>query len=280
MSTLNDDGTWTPPVNLGFPINTKGDENSLMVTADGEIGFFASDRAGGYGDLDLYYFIMPLHLRPVKTLYFDGLVFDALTKKPLAGKFQLIDIKTGKEVIKAEADLMNGSFTVSLPLNREYALNVSYEGYSFYSKNFNMMATDSAESVHMDVPLYPITSESAIRLDNVFFDLAKATLRSESFIELNKLKDFLKNNPTLKIEIGGHTDTRGSDVDNQILSQNRAKAVYDYLVTQGVDAKRMTFKGYGETQNSISDADILKLPLNKQEAAHQSNRRTEYKIVK
>jgi outer membrane protein OmpA-like peptidoglycan-associated protein len=219
-------------------------------------------------------------LRPVKTLYFDGLVFDAVTKKPLAGKFQLIDVQTGKEIIKAEADQVNGSFTVSLPLNKEYALNVSYDGYSFYSKNFNMTNPTGAESVHMDVPMFPISNDAAIRLDNVFFDLAKATLRKESYVELNKLRDFLKSNAALKIEIGGHTDTRGVDIENQLLSQNRAKAVYDYLVSQGIDAKRMTYKGYGETLPQISDLSIAKLDVAKQEAAHQSNRRTEYKIIK
>ncbi|MEY3439194.1 MAG: hypothetical protein RL265_1779, partial [Bacteroidota bacterium] len=130
------------------------------------------------------------------------------------------------------------------------------------------------KAIHMDVPMVPITNEQPTLLANVFFDFGKATLRSESFIELSKLFDFLKNNPTLKIEIGGHTDTRGDDKDNLKLSNDRAKAVYD-------DAKRMSFKGYGETKPVLSDSEIAKLATEQErEMAHQSNRRTEYKILK
>jgi outer membrane protein OmpA-like peptidoglycan-associated protein len=252
-----------------------------MVSPDGEIAFFASDRKGGYGKLDIYYFEMPEEFRPTKTLYFEGIVFDATNRNPIPGKFQLIDIKTGKEIIFAEADKLTGEFTVSLPLNREYALNVSYPGYNFFSKNFNMTNPEGLEAIHMDVPMVPITSELPTVLENVFFDLGKSTLRPESHVELDKLYDYLAKNPTLKIEIGGHTDTRGDDKDNLKLSNDRAKAVYDYIIAKGIDAKRLSYKGYGETKTVVSDAEIAKLTSEKEkEAAHQNNRRTEYKIVK
>ena len=281
VSRLQADGKWGNPENLGFPINTKSDENSLMVSPDGEIGFFASDREGGYGKLDIYYFEMPEKLRPTKTLYFEGLVFDALTRKPISGKFQLIDLNTGKEVIISEADKVTGEFMVSLPLNKDYALNVSYPGYNFFSQNFNMTNPDGLEAIHMDVPMIPTSSELPTVLENVFFDLGKASLRPESSVELNKLRDYLVLNPTLKIELGGHTDTRGDATENMTLSENRAKAVYEYLVTQGITAERLAYKGYGETVNRISDNEIAKLTSDKEkEAAHQKNRRTEYKIIK
>ena len=280
VTRLDDNGNWSKPENLGYPINTQADENSLMVSPDGEIGFFASNREGGFGDLDIYYFIMPEHLRPTKTLYFDGIVYDATNRAPIPGKFQLIDLKTGKEVIRSEADKVTGEFMVSLPLNREYALNVEYPGYNFFSQNFNMTNPDSLESIHMDVPLVPVGDATPVVLANVFFDYGKATLRPESFVELNKLRDFLNSNPSLKIEIGGHTDTRGDDQGNQVLSENRAKSVMDYLVKQGIAAARLTAKGYGETQTVISDAKIAELKTEKEkEAAHQKNRRTEYKFI-
>jgi outer membrane protein OmpA-like peptidoglycan-associated protein/tetratricopeptide (TPR) repeat protein len=280
MSRLDDEGNWGKPINLGYPINTKADENSLMVSPDGEVGFFASDREGGYGDLDIYWFNMPENLRPVKTLYFEGNVFDLTNRKPLGGKFQLIDLKSGKEVIYSEADPETGEFMVSLPVNRDYALNVSYPGYNFFSQNFNMTNPNDIEAIHMDVPMSPLTAAKPTILKNVFFDLGKATLRPESGVELNKLVEFLLANPTIHIELGGHTDTRGDAVENMTLSTNRAKAVYDYIVNRGITVERLTYKGYGETVNINTDDMISKLATEKEkEAAHQENRRTEYKII-
>lgn len=281
MSKLGDDGKWSDPINLGYPINTRYDENSLMVSPDGEIAFFASNREGGYGGLDIYYFDMPEEMRPTKTLYFEGVVFDATTRLPLGGKFQLIDLKTKKEVVLSYADKATGEFLVSLPVGREYALNVEYPGYAYYSKNFNMIEIENQEAVHMDVPMIPLTSDEPVLLANVFFDLNQATLRPESDVELNKLVEFLNKNATLKIELGGHTDTRGDDKANLKLSTDRAKAVYNFLIAKGIKAERLTFKGYGETKPVVSDAEIATLATEKErEAAHQSNRRTEYKIIK
>ncbi|TNF46652.1 MAG: hypothetical protein EP305_10230 [Bacteroidetes bacterium] len=281
VSRMDAQGNWTRPVNLGYPINTKFDENSLMVSPDGEIAFFASDRDGGYGGLDIYYFTLPENLRPTKTLYFEGMVYDIKTRNPIPGKFQLIDLETGKEVVVSEADKLTGEFMVSLPINKSYALNVSYPGYTFFSKNFNMTVVENQEAVHMDVPMVPITDGTPTLLANVFFDLSKATLRPESYVELNKLVEFMTKNPTVKIEIGGHTDTRGDDKENLKLSNDRAKSVYEYVVSKGVEASRMTYKGYGETKPVISDAEINKMATEKErEEAHQSNRRTEYRIIK
>lgn len=282
VSRMDENGNWSKAQNLGYPINSRADENSLMVSPEGDIAFFASDREGGYGDLDIYMFTLPVELRPTKTLYFEGVVFDAISRNPLPGKFQLIDIKTGKEVIVSEADRLTGEFMVSLPLNKEYALNVTYPGYTFFSQNFNMTNPEGLEAIHMDVPMVPITSDAiGVTLKNVFFDLNKASLRPESFIELNKLVDFLNLNKQLKIEIAGHTDTRGDAKDNLLLSDNRAKSVVEYLISKGIDASRLQAKGYGESQPIISDAAIEAMNSEKEkEAAHQENRRTEYKIIK
>ena len=114
----------------------------------------------------------------------------------------------------------------------------------------------------------------------MFFDLNKSTLRKESYVELNKLVDFLVENKTTKIEIGGHTDTRGNAKDNQSLSENRAKSVYEYMIEKGIDKTRLSYNGYGQTLPKVSDDQITKMNSEKEkEAAHQSNRRTEYKII-
>ncbi len=280
MSRMDENGNWGTPLNLGYPINTRFDENSLMVDATGDLAFFASNRTGGFGDLDIYYFELPEQFKPVKTLYFDGFVYDKTTKNPIPGKFSLIDLKTGKEVVRAEADRVSGIFTVSLPTNCDYALNVSYPGYTFYSANFNMKLPVNQEVVHMDIPLIPINSIETVTLNNVFFALNQAVLQEESFVELAKLSLFLKANTALTIEIGGHTDTRGDEKENMKLSEARAKAVVDYLITQGIEVKRLQYKGYGETQPKINDDAINLLKTDKEkEKAHQQNRRTEYKIL-
>lgn len=280
MSRKDPLGNWGNPINLGSPINSVNNENSLLVGPDGEIAFFASDRDGGEGRLDIYFFELPEKYRPIKTTYFEGLVYDATTKKPLEGKFELIDLSTGKQVISSEADAVTGEFLVALPTQKEYALNVSYPGYNFFSKNFDMQSTKD-EAFQMEVPLIPLENERPVLLANVFFDLGKSTLREESFVELNKLAELLTENEDIKIEIGGHTDTRGDAQDNQELSEDRAESVYDYLIHKGIEESRLTYKGYGEAQPINSDEEIAKLTDEvAKEAAHQENRRTEYRIVK
>ena len=278
---MDKDGNWGKPENLGYPINTQFDENSLMVSPDGEIAFFASDREGGYGDLDIYYFEMPEKLRPTRTLYFEGIVYDVVTKRPIPGQFQLIDLETGKEVIYSEADKLTGEFMVSLPINKQYALNVTYPGYAFFSENFDMIDPDNNEAIHMDVPMVPLAgSDQSIVLANVFFYLSKSTLRKESYVELDKLVSFLNENSTINIEIGGHTYSRGDAKSNKILSNDRAKSVYDYVIQKGIAKERLSFMGYGSTKPVYTDEQIGQLATEKEkEKAHQSNRRTEYKIT-
>jgi len=281
VSRMDENGEWGRPTNLGYPINTQYDENSLMVSPTGEIAFFASDREGGYGNLDIYYFEMPEAMRPTKTVYFEGTVFDAKTKHPLPGKFELIDLKTGEHVIVAEADKITGQFLVSLPLNREYALNVNLPGYLFFSQNFNMTLPDNQEAFLMDVPLVAIDSDQPVLLKNIFFDFSASTLRPESNIELDKLVAFLKFHKTIRIELGGHTDTRGDDKLNLKLSQERANSVVEYLISKGIEKERLSAKGYGETQPIHLDEEIENMTSEQEkEQAHQENRRTEYRIIK
>jgi len=280
LTRLDENGNWSKPENLGYPINTMYDENSLMVNATGDIAFFASDREGGYGGLDIYYFDLPEELRPVTTLYFDGLVFDSKTKKPLPGYFELTDLSSGKTVIISEADKVDGTFVVPLPLEREYAIQVSYPDYFPYSLHFNLRGIPNQKSYHIDIPLNPETSSDDNLLVNVFFDLNKSTLRPESSIELNKFANYLKSHPKMNIELGGHTDSRGNKDENLKLSADRAKAVVDFLIQSGIPSNRMTFKGYGSSQPIISDDEISKISsAEEKEFAHQKNRRTVYKII-
>ena len=142
----------------------------------------------------------------------------------------------------------------------------------------------------MDVPLEPIYAKRPIRLDNVFFDLDSYVLRKESYIELDRLVGFLNENKDIKIQLQGHTDAQGDDAHNMKLSSDRAKAVMDYLIQKGINAERLTSKGFGETQPYVQKLDgkdvvlteeyINNLPTEEEKkAAHQLNRRTVYLIT-
>jgi outer membrane protein OmpA-like peptidoglycan-associated protein len=270
MSQKDEKGNWSVPKNLGYPINTFNDENSLLVSADGNLAYFASDREGGFGGLDLYKFNMPESVKPNRVNYLKGKVYDAASKKPLPANFQLIDLETGKVVVQSFADEATGDYLVSLPINKEYALSASFDGYLFYSENFLLTEGTASEPYRKDVPLQKIEAGKSVVLKNVFFDTDKFDLKKKSMVELDKLINFLAKNKTVKIELGGHTDNVGSAKSNQLLSENRAKSVYSYLLENGVPAERLTAKGYGDTK-PIAD--------NATEQGRADNRRSEFKII-
>lgn len=275
VSRKKPNGEWGKPINLGYPINTESDENSLLVSTSGEIAYFASNREGGFGGLDLYSFELPENVRPQPVTYLKGTVFDKNTKKPLEAVFELIDLETGDVVVTSFSNPGNGDFLVSLPAGKDYALNVSRNGYMFYSDNFEMGAGSITDPFLKDVPMTPIEvappDAPGVVLKNVYFETAKFDLKTKSRVELDKLVSFLTVNASIHIELGGHTDDRGDEKDNQILSENRANAVRDYLIGKGIDGGRMTAVGYGE-KRPIAD--------NGTEEGRAQNRRTEYKITK
>jgi outer membrane protein OmpA-like peptidoglycan-associated protein len=271
VSRKDDEGQWSTPKNLGYPINSENDENSLMVNAKGDIGYFASDRSGGYGGLDLYYFEMPEGKKPEKVIFLKGRVFDASTKRTLLAKFELIDLKTGETIIESYSNGGNGEYLVCLPPGRDYALNASKDGYLFYSDNFTLTNEENTNKpVVKDVPLVPIATGAKVVLNNIFFETNKYDLKPESRVELKKLIGFLNTNKGVKIELGGHTDNTGGKELNISLSKNRAKAVYDYLIENGINAERLSYKGYADEEPVAS---------NESAGGRAKNRRTEFKIV-
>lgn len=264
-------GEWGKPVNLGYPINSYADENSILINGLGNLAYIASAKEGGLGGLDLYQFELYENARPGKITYMKGKVYDARTKDPIGAHFELIDLETSKITIASDANTGNGEFLVVLPIEKNYALNVSQEGYLFYSENFSLKnLADKSKPYLMDVPLQPIDTGSVVELKNVFFETAKFNLKPESTVELDKLVHFLTVNKTLRIELDGHTDNVGDKKSNQLLSQNRAKAVYDYLIAHTIDAKRLSYKGFGDTRPKVK---------NDTDENRAMNRRTEFKVV-
>jgi outer membrane protein OmpA-like peptidoglycan-associated protein/outer membrane protein assembly factor BamD (BamD/ComL family) len=270
VSRKTPEGRWGKPENLGYPINTAGDEICLVIGANGKDAYYVSERPGGAGGLDLYQFELYEKARPQKTGYLKGIVFDANTKKKLKAHIELIDLATAKTIVEAYSNKLSGEFLICLQGNKDYALNVSCEGYLFHSENFSLKSQSATDPLVLEVPLYPIEAGGRVVLKNIFFDVDKYTLKPESKIELDKLAGFLKTNPTITIELSGHTDNTGLKQKNLDLSKNRARAVMDYLIEQGIPAARLSSKGYADTQ-PIAD--------NKTEAGRQKNRRTEFKII-
>lgn len=270
MSKKNSDGIWVKPVNVGYPINTHADEVGLIIDATGENGYFASSRLSGKRS-DIFSFKMPAEYRPQAVSYFKGKIFDAETLKPLQAAFELINLNTQKTITKAYSHPSTGNFLLCLPVDNEYALNVSKKNYIFYSDYFSLDSSNNAQNPFIkDIALQPIKPGQTMVLKNIFFETNSSSLLPKSEIELQRLEQFLKQNPTIKIEISGHTDNTGSEAFNKVLSEKRAQVVWDYLIQKGVATEKLAYKGYGETK-PIDD--------NNTPEGRSQNRRTEFKIL-
>ena len=270
VSRLGKDGKWQKPENLGYPINTNGDENGLTLTAYGNYAFFASDNLNGYGGYDIYTFELPANLRPHIVTYVKGNVYDAKTKDPLEAAVEIIDLQSNLPVYQDYSNKDEGDFLATITSGKNYGLNISKSGYLFYSENFSLIGYKEQKPFHIKALLSPIEVGNKVILKNIFFDTNKFDIRDESKAELSKLIEFLNVNPTVHIEISGHTDNVGADQFNQTLSENRAKSVYEYLVTNGIAATRLVYKGYGKTQP---------IAPNTADEEKAKNRRTEFMII-
>jgi len=271
LSRRNDTGGFAEPENLGYPINTIADEKGLLVNSQGTLAYFSSDsRPDSRGGVDLYQFELYKEIRPNQLSYVKATVLDDETGKPLEASATLLSLKTGEEVLTTSTNSLTGSFLIVLQGNKDYALHVNKEGYMFHSENFSLTQSNKNEPYTLVVRLKRIKVGEPVVLNNVFFDVNSFTLRDESKVELDRLVNYLNEQGKLTIEISGHTDNTGSPSANKTLSENRAKSVYNYLISQGIKAERLAFKGYGESK-PIAD--------NTTEIGRQKNRRTEYRVT-
>lgn len=270
-SRQTNDSLWTAPKNMGYPINTYKDEQGLVVDASGKNAYYSSDRPGSKG-MDIYSFELYQEARPTPVSYIKGKVVDEETGAPVCAKVELTDLNNSKSVIRGESCWEKGEFLMCLPLGKEYAFNVSREGYLFYSDNFHLKEKkEIIDPYILEIKMKKVKIGGAVVLRNVFFETGSHELLPESIVELQKLIDFLVLNKTVGIEIDGHTDNVGTEQMNLKLSESRAKEVYDFLISKGIDKTRMQYKGYAFSKPVSS---------NDTDEGRALNRRTEFVIIK
>lgn len=293
-------GKWTPPKNLGYPINTPYDDFFFASTANGKFAYIASNRDGGQGGYDIYKvifwgddklphietedYLLASSIMPIKDnqieakvdvnkksfTVFKGKTIDAITKKAVEAQIEIFDNATGSTIETFTTNSATGKFIITLASGKNYGILVKADGYLFHSENFDIPKGAVDNLVDKTIELKNIKIGSTIALRNIFFDTGKSTLRSESNTELDRLVKLLKDVPNLKIELSGHTDNTGSATLNNELSKARAEAVVTYLKNKGIAANRLTAEGYGSSQPVATNNTV---------AGRQENRRTEFKIT-
>ncbi|GAB3582652.1 OmpA family protein [Hymenobacter daeguensis] len=300
FKSVFENGKWSTPENLGWPINTPDDDVFFVASASGRHGYYSSERPGGLGAKDIYRItflgpekqpllseedqLLASRLAPVKqtvlapavavataqVTILKGTVTDDATKQPVDAAIDLIDNATGQTIANFRSNATSGKYLVSLPSGTNYGIVVRQDGYLFHSENFDLPAGAAFAEVVKDIPLKKLEVGTVIVLRNIFFDTGKASLRPESTAELERLQKLLTETPALKLEMAGHTDDVGEAAMNQDLSQRRAQAVVTYLTQHGIAAARLSAVGYGETKPEVPNTSKLN---------RQLNRRTEFKVT-
>ena len=263
-------GQWGIPENMGYPINTIENEGSLAVAADGYTAYYASDREDSRGGLDIYSFTLPTHARPFKTIYVKGVVTDLISKKGLPANLELTDNASGTLINKVQTDEL-GHYFITLPEGKDYTFTVNRKGYLFYSSAYALSGAAPDSTYVKNIALEPIKLASNFVFTQVLFESNSYALLPASLPELNKLLQILEENPSMHIQISGHTDNVGKAADNLTLSTNRAKAIVQYLSSKGIATERLSYKGFG-SDNPIA--------TNETPEGRALNRRTSFTITK
>ena len=248
----NNLGQWGIPENLGYPINTIENEGSLAVSADGLTAYYASDRAEGKGELDLYRFALRNNIRPIRTLYLKGVVTDKSNGKKLPSSVELINNQDQSVLMKIQTD-ETGMYFITLPVGRDYTFSVNRKGYLPFTELYSL-ANKEADSVYVkNIALQPITINASFTFKNIEFSSNSSVLPQMASVELNRLVALLKENNTIQVQISGHTDNTGKEEENKKLSANRALSIVDYLIEQGIEKNRLSHQGFGSSKPIASN---------------------------
>ncbi len=287
---INEKGKWEI-TNMRYPINSSHDDFGIIFQAEEEIGYFSSNRPGGKGSSDIYYFELPGLNFEVK-----GFVKDLENDAPMGGvKVAIIGDNGYQLEMDSEAD---GSYRFpKLRAGADYTVTAMLDGYYTGKYSFSTKESKQDETFDNNLILEKIVIGIPRDISDIYYDLDKATLRPESMVSLDKMVNFLDDNPKIVIQINAHTDYQGDDAHNQDLSNRRAKSVVDYLISKGIEELRLASRGFGEsTPRTIDEKIAEEYPFLKQgdilteafikafkskeqmDACNQVNRRTEFQV--
>jgi len=299
--TVFENGRWSEPENVGYPINSADKDVFFVVSASGKHGYYSSARMDAIGETDIYKITL---LGPEKETVMNtvdqlllsrtiveresviepkldrkyssnvtilkGTVTDALSKEPVNAVIVITDNEKNEVVSSFQSNSKTGKYLVSLPSGRNYGIAVTLEGYLFYSENVDLPESKAYQEIEKDIALNKFEVGQKIVLRNIFYDFDKSTLRNQSISELERFVKVLEVNGSMRIEISSHTDNVGSQAYNEKLSTARALSVVEYLLKKGIKKDRIEFKGYSFTQP---------IAPNDTDQGRQLNRRTEFKIL-
>jgi len=261
---------WSEPQNLGPDINTIGWEGYYTISAKGDYAYVVSGNDEiSLGGEDIFRIRIPDSAKPDPVVLVYGKTFNKNTNEPINANILYEDLTAGKEAGKAYSTIEDG-YKIALPKGSIYGFRGDAEGFLPVSENIDLVDLGAYTEKEVNLYLIPKAKGQIVRLNNIFFDYDKATLRKESFPELDRLVIIMNENPEMKIEIRGHTDNKGTNEYNIDLSMRRANTVREYLIEHGVDKNRVSAKGYGEEEP---------VATNDTDEGRQLNRRVEFLIL-
>ncbi len=267
--TKFENGQWTEPKNIGYPINSQDDDLGLFVSLDGKMAYFSSNKIKGNGGWDMYGFELYEEARPEKVSLLKGTLKDKNNDPVTDAKIELKNLKT-QEVKEIKVDQFSGEYVAVVKRDEDMIMTVKKKGSAFNSQYIAKEDDDMDGVVEVDLEVKPIEVGEEYRINNINFATDSYQLDHIAIDVIKEFMGFLKENPNVKVGIHGHTDNVGSSAANMTLSNNRAKAVYDYLVANGIPASRLSYKGYGDTKP---------IAANNNEAGRAKNRRTVFVVT-
>jgi OOP family OmpA-OmpF porin len=265
---------WSEPQNMGPDINSKQDDLFFNIPSTSEFAYYS--RGITEENADIYRVKLPIYKAPEPIIVVRGKLIDTKTGKPLGAKIIYERLPDGKEVGIVYSNPETGEYEIHLPGGQKYGVRAEAEGHLSINQSLDLtnMTKDATENVDLRLEPIEVTKiepDVAIPLNNIFFDYNKAILKAESFPELNRIADLMKNKATMTVEIAGHADATGADDYNMKLSEQRATSVARYLYSKGIETYRVTPVFFGETKP---------IDTNATPAGRKKNRRVEFKVIK